>query len=686
MAQVTDIIGSIVDTNDTSKTFTVGLSGATSGTSITLVSNQTANRTIQLPNANTVLATTDTAQTLTNKSIDGMLNTVTNIDASALADGSIANSKLINSSITVNAGTGLGGGGVISLGGTSTIDLEDTTVTPGTYGSASAVSVISIDAQGRITSANSTSIAGAPPSGSAGGDLTGTYPNPTLVATGTAGTYGSATLVPTITTDTKGRITAVTTNAPDDVTKLPLAGGTMTGIIAMSNKKITGLANGTAGTDAVNLSQIPTSLPPSGSAGGDLTGTYPNPTLTTAGTAGTYGSATLVPIITTDTKGRVTTVTTAAPNDVTKLPLAGGTMLGVISMGSNKITGLANGTVSTDAAAFGQIPTSLPPSGAAGGDLTGTYPNPTLVVPVTAVKGGTGQTVYAVGDLLYANTTTTLARRAGVATGNALISGGVGVAPSWGKVGLTTHVSGILPIANGGTNSSTALSNNRIMVSTGGQIRETAALTNGQILIGSTGAAPVVANITAGSGITVTNAAGSITIASTGGSSGFNKLYTLTSNNSITFGTAEKSLMSGGSGVGSLSIPANTLAAGSIINFNIAGIMTVSSSECLLKITLGGVTLSTSSNSGEVGNFTNAPFTCNGSITIRTIGATGTAIGQCRLFINHRTNPDNVDVVTTESTTAGTINTTSALTVDTTVEWHLAGSSATVTNMAVWYA
>ena len=75
-------------------------------------------------------------------------------------------------------------------------------------------------------------------------------------------------------------------------------------------------------------------------------------------------------------------------------------------------------------------------------------------VPATA--GGTGQTSYAVGDLLYANTTTTLAKLADVATGNALISGGVGVAPSWGKIGLTTHVSGVLPVANGGTNASSA--------------------------------------------------------------------------------------------------------------------------------------------------------------------------------------------------------------------------------------
>ena len=76
------------------------------------------------------------------------------------------------------------------------------------------------------------------------------------------------------------------------------------------------------------------------------------------------------------------------------------------------------------------------------------------VVPATA--GGTGQTSYAVGDLIYANTTTTLAKLPDVATGNALISGGVNTAPSWGKIGLTTHVSGVLPVANGGTNASAA--------------------------------------------------------------------------------------------------------------------------------------------------------------------------------------------------------------------------------------
>jgi hypothetical protein len=57
----------------------------------------------------------------------------------------------------------------------------------------------------------------------------------------------------------------------------------------------------------------------------------------------------------------------------------------------------------------------------------------------------------ATGDIYQRNSGGALARLASVATGNVLISGGVSTANSWGKVGLTTHVSGTLDILNGGT-------------------------------------------------------------------------------------------------------------------------------------------------------------------------------------------------------------------------------------------
>jgi hypothetical protein len=49
-----------------------------------------------------------------------------------------------------------------------------------------------------------------------------------------------------------------------------------------------------------------------------------------------------------------------------------------------------------------------------------------------------------------------------------------------------------------------------------GSLTSLAVATNGQLPIGSTGADPVIATLTAGPGITITNGAGSITIASSG--------------------------------------------------------------------------------------------------------------------------------------------------------------------------
>lgn len=82
-----------------------------------------------------------------------------------------------------------------------------------------------------------------------------------------------------------------------------------------------------------------------------------------------------------------------------------------------------------------------------GGPITtsGTITAGGLLIPA---NGGTGLNTYAVGDIIYATSSSALARLADVATGNVLISGGVGVAPSWGKVDLTTHITGNLPVTN----------------------------------------------------------------------------------------------------------------------------------------------------------------------------------------------------------------------------------------------
>lgn len=108
---------------------------------------------------------------------------------------------------------------------------------------------------------------------------------------------------------------------------------------------------------------------------------------------------------------------------------------------------------------------------------------------IAANKGGTGQTAYTIGDILYANSSSTLAVLAGVATGNALISGGTGTAPSWGKIGLTTHVSGTLAVGNGGTGVTT-FTNNGVVLG-GATLSTTSAGTADQVLrIPAAGGAP----------------------------------------------------------------------------------------------------------------------------------------------------------------------------------------------------
>ena len=69
----------------------------------------------------------------------------------------------------------------------------------------------------------------------------------------------------------------------------------------------------------------------------------------------------------------------------------------------------------------------------------------------------------AAGDLVYQSATSVSAFLSDIAIGNALITGGVGVAPSYGKIGLTTHVTGTLPVANGGTSLATLTANNVIL-------------------------------------------------------------------------------------------------------------------------------------------------------------------------------------------------------------------------------
>jgi hypothetical protein len=68
----------------------------------------------------------------------------------------VANKHIDHSAVSITAGTGLSGGGDITA--TRTLNLTNTSVTAGSYGSASQVPTVTVDAQGRLTAAANTSI------------------------------------------------------------------------------------------------------------------------------------------------------------------------------------------------------------------------------------------------------------------------------------------------------------------------------------------------------------------------------------------------------------------------------------------------------------------------------------------------------------------------------------------------
>jgi hypothetical protein len=324
------------------------------------------------------------------------------------------------------------------------------------------------------------------------------------------------------------------------------------------------------------------------------------------------------------------------------------------------------------------------PTGPAGGDLGGTYPNPTVVglhvttgtesgvtinsspigqttpaagafttltatTPVGAASGGTGQNTLSAHNVLLGEGTGAVGFAAPGTSGQILASSGAAVDPSFQtKAALTIASSGAnsditslsalstpLSVAQGGTGRATLTIHGVLIGETTGAINQTAAGTTGQMLLGSTGADPAFGNNPTITGGTIDGAA----IGGTTPSSG--KFTTITASSTITpsstagiVGTTTNDNANAGS-VGefitatgtSVSLPiagtttnitSISLTAG---DWDVSGTVQVNNSANVLSNAVAGISTTTGTQ-GAVGTFSQIATTASGAFFITMTQAT----------------------------------------------------------------
>jgi hypothetical protein len=315
--------------------------------------------------------------------------------------------------------------GSANVTGTATLATVNSNV--GTFGSSTAIPVITVDAKGRITSVGTSAIAS---SGGSGGSSTFTG----LSDISGLNKAANATQFFGIITNSSNAISSLQYTTATTSTAGSANGGNLVqlgsgGLLdpsffptSISSNTTGSAAKLTTGRTIATTGDVTTSFTFDGSANVSAASTL----VSVNSNTGTFGSASQVPVITTDAKGRITAISTVAVNgasgsstftgltDVSSLnkPASSSLLFGYNTNSSGSITSLQNLTLSTTSsgnASAGNVPV-LGSSGtldasllATSGATAGTYGSATASPVITvdakgrvtsvttaAISGGSG--------------------------------------------------------------------------------------------------------------------------------------------------------------------------------------------------------------------------------------------------------------------------------------------------------